>query len=80
MVWWWIWGQHAEELALVLDTKDPEVGSTGSMMDMLKTTVGIGTFEWEDKRKLLYKGQMCAEWRSGNILWSIVGLSLRMQQ
>ena len=50
----------AEELALVLDTEDPEVRS---MMDMLKATVGIGTVEWEEKRKLLYKGQMGAEWQ-----------------
>ena len=42
------------------DTEDSEVRS---MMEMLKTTVGIGTFEWEDKRKLLYKGQMGAEWQ-----------------
>ena len=33
------------------------------MMDMLKATVGIGTVEWEEKRKLLYKGQTGAAWQ-----------------
>ena len=50
-----------EELALVLGTEDPEVGSMMEIM-MLKTTVGIGAFEWKE-RKLLYKGQMGAEWQ-----------------
>ena len=50
----------AEELAAVLDTKDSDVAS---MIRELKSVVGVGTLEWEDKRKLLYKGQMGAEWQ-----------------
>ena len=50
----------AEELAAVLDTEDSEVVS---MIRELKSVVGVGTMEWDDKRKLLYKGQMGAEWQ-----------------